>query len=57
MHDSKPNGCHCFLVLGGAVTDEVARVISNHPSVIDQKDGLFPHHGQTWRMRSFAQTA
>ena len=45
-----------FVEPGGAVTDAVAGEIRNHPSVIAQKDGLFPHHDQTWRMATFAQS-
>jgi hypothetical protein len=57
MHDGKARGRHWFVVPGGTVTDEVANVIKNHPSVIGGKDGLFPDHDQTWRMKTFAQLA
>jgi hypothetical protein len=52
MH-SRPGEPHWFVVPGGAVTDAVAGGIKNHPSVIGQKDGLFPGQDQTWRMQSF----
>jgi len=46
-----------FVVPGGAVTAETARCIRQHPAVIGGKDGLFPEHDQTWRMRSFVEMA
>jgi hypothetical protein len=52
MH-GKPDGRHWFVVPGGAVTDAVADAIKNHPSIIGQRDGLFPGLDQTWRMQSF----
>jgi hypothetical protein len=42
-----------YVIPGGPVTDEVADLIKNHPSVVGQKDGLFPGLDQTFRMRSF----
>jgi hypothetical protein len=43
-----------FVVPGGPVKNEVADRIKSHPAVIPGKDGLWPGHDQTWRMRSFA---
>ena len=40
-----------FIIPGGQVTDVVADRIKQHPTVVGQKDGLFPHHDQTWRMQ------
>jgi len=45
-----------FVVPGGQVTGLVADRIKRHPAVISQKDRLYPHHDQTWRMRSFTPT-
>ena len=55
MH-GKPYGHHWFVVPGGPITDVVADGIKNHPSVIGQKDGLFPGHDQTWRMQTFVRS-
>jgi hypothetical protein len=41
-----------FVVPGGAVTDETAARITEHPQVRSGHDGLFPQHDQTWRMVS-----
>ena len=57
MHGSKPNGRCWFVVPGGSVSEETSTAIRKHPSVIGGKDGLFPDHDQTWRMKSFAQSA
>jgi hypothetical protein len=43
-----------FVVPGGPVKNEVADRIKRHPAVVAGKDGLWPRHDQTWRMRSFA---
>jgi hypothetical protein len=56
MHGGKPNGCHWFVVPGGAVSEQTSIEIRNHPSVVGGKDGLFPDHDQTWRMKSFTQS-
>jgi hypothetical protein len=53
VHMHSEQRSHWFVVPGGAVTEAVAATIRNHPSVIGQKDGLFPQHDQTWRMQSF----
>jgi hypothetical protein len=51
-------GRHRWFVLpGGAVSDQVAAEIREHPSVVGGNDGLFPQHDQTWRMRTFAHSA
>jgi hypothetical protein len=42
-----------FVVPGGSVTDEIAAKVKRHPSVVGDKDGLFPDHDQTWRMQTF----
>jgi hypothetical protein len=56
MHGGKPNDCHWFVLPGGAVSEQTATAIINHPSVIAGKDGLFPGHDQTWRMQSFVRS-
>jgi hypothetical protein len=42
-----------YVCPGGPVTDAVATEIKAHPSVVGQKDGLFPGLDQTFRMASF----
>jgi hypothetical protein len=46
-----------FVLPGGEVDNTTANTIINHPSVIGERDGLFPQHDQTWRMRTFVQSA
>ena len=41
-----------FIVPGGAVDDQTAQEIKDHPLVRAGKDGLFPGMEQTWRMIS-----
>jgi hypothetical protein len=53
MH-GKPNGHHWFVVPGGPISEQTSIEIRNHPFVIGGKDGLFPDHDQTWRMKTFA---
>jgi hypothetical protein len=48
-------GAMWFVIPGGQVTDVIADQIKQHPAVVGQKDGLFPHHDQTWRMRRCSQ--
>jgi hypothetical protein len=40
-----------FVIPGGQVTDVVAAQIKENPAAVGQRDGLFPHHDQTWRMQ------
>jgi hypothetical protein len=40
-----------FVIPGGAVNEAVAETIRTHPLVSGSRDGLFPQHDQTWRMR------
>jgi hypothetical protein len=54
MHGSR-SAYHWYVTPGGPVTDAVASEIKSHPAVVGAKDGLFPGHDQTWRMRSFVQ--
>ena len=56
MH-GRPDGRHWFVVPGGAISEDTSIAIRKHASVIGGKDGLFPGHDQTWRMKSFAQSA
>ena len=56
MHGSARDR-HWFIIPGGPVTDETAEQIRQHPSIDGEKDGLFPGHDQTYRMRSFAGSA
>jgi hypothetical protein len=49
MHGTRNIGPHWFVVPGGPVSDVVAKRIREHPCVTGGKDGLFPHHDQTWR--------
>jgi hypothetical protein len=55
MH-GEANGRHWFVVPGGAISEQTSIVIRNHPHVFGGRDGLFPNHDQTWRMRTFAQS-
>ena len=48
-------GAMWFVIPGGQVTDVIADRIKQHPAVVGQKDGLFPQHDQTWRMRKSTQ--
>ena len=48
-----PHRYRWFVLPGGALTDEAAANIKRHPSVVGQKDGLFPGHDQTWQMQTF----
>jgi hypothetical protein len=54
VHMHARSGRTWFVVPGGEVTDQAASEIRGPPSVVAQEDGLFPQHGQTWRMRTFA---
>ena len=56
MHSKAGERCW-FVIPGGAVTDKTAEQIRQHPSIVGEKDGLFPGHDQTYRMRSFAGSA
>ena len=50
----KANERAWFVHPGGSVTDEVAKQIREHESVVGGKDTLFPGLDQTFRMKSFA---
>ena len=39
-----------YVIAGGPVSDETAEKIKKRPDIIGQKDGLWPGHGQTWRL-------
>jgi hypothetical protein len=39
-----------FVVPGGEVAPAIADQIKKHPLVRSGYDGLWPGHGQTWRM-------
>jgi hypothetical protein len=52
---NKPADYRWFVVPGGPVKSEVAERIKEHPGVVSGKDGLWPNHDQTWKMRSFAE--
>jgi hypothetical protein len=45
-------GAMWFVIPGGQVTDVIAARIKENPAIVGQRDGLFPHHDQTWRMRT-----
>ena len=53
MSRKHPNDYRWFVVPGGPIKPETADKIKNHPSVVAQKDGLWPGHDQTWRMLTF----
>jgi hypothetical protein len=56
--DGKPRkGHHWSIVPGGAVSDDVAYAIKQHPDVVSSNDGLFAGCDQTWRMKSFVETS
>ena len=48
-------GVMWFVIPGGQVTGAIADRIKQDLAVVGQKDGLFPHHDQTWRMRKSTQ--
>lgn len=50
VHESG-NGRVYYVIPGGPVTDEIAEKIKAHPLVVAGKDGLFPGHSQTWRIK------
>jgi hypothetical protein len=41
---------HFIVPPGGAVNEETAQRIKEHPLVRGGRDGLFPGHEQTWRI-------
>jgi hypothetical protein len=49
--NSKP-GPTWFLLPGGIIDDNVAAALIALPNVVAGKDGLLPHHDQTWRIAS-----
>jgi hypothetical protein len=53
VHMHSKGGYQWSVVPGGVIDDYVAEEIKRHPAVVGQRDGLFPQHDQTWRMRSF----
>lgn len=54
MHDnSSSSGKSWFVVPGGKVTEEIAKHIISRHDVVEQADGLFPNHPQTWKVMSW----
>ncbi len=43
-------GTSWYLVPGGEVTEDVARLLTQRPDVVSSEDGLFPGIPQTYRI-------